>query len=375
MKKGRVFLLVGSSIILFLGASFLVLSSRFLSSGDTQVHGQPNIQSNAAAQHLYELKMVNSHNGWALSRFHDTTVVLYTSNSGHTWTHVGPTNVRLPSQISVSFANDSTAALLFGAPATLSHHLYVTTDTGRIWSVHTLSPSRESFYPSYVFANARGVWVSGNTVYPDTLPPPHEILLKLSHGKKLVPIGPAPRGIQWFWLSRSGNGLLWSAFPDDIVYRTSNAGRSWIAIRFPFLHGQPNSLEFPFTPVAFNKDKVVFLLHYTFATGRLSVLRSQNDLRVWHVVYETPPQSPRNAPVLTMISSHMWWLFYQHTSRTLWFTTNGGKSWTHYHANVDLRKMKDLQFTSKEVGFGILQNGSKNTLMTTQNGGKTWHVV
>lgn len=98
------------------------------------------------------------------------------------------------------------------------------------------------------------------------------------------------------------------------------------------------------------------------------LLVSRNRGATWEVLAD--PTSDGELSALAVLDERRWWLGTD--SGELYYTLNGGATWTAVALSDAGDGVKDILFVTDEVGYILVDGAARTRLMATWNGGATW---
>ena len=195
------------------------------------VHGGWVRQPSNTTLKLWDVCFVDSLYGWAVGGFDDPTptpsrgICLKTTDGGGSWTVVYDTTNRSV-MVSVSFVNRSRGWMMGDSSFSLA-----TSDGGISW---TVLPQIGTYFSAFAlrFVNdSLGYLVGG--AYFGGIMEGSTLSRSTDGGLSWTMAVPYRYGKYLFALDTYGSGYAWTAGRVDTVYRSTNAGSSWLSFYFP----------------------------------------------------------------------------------------------------------------------------------------------
>jgi hypothetical protein len=322
--------------------------------------------------------------GWARGTCGAHAGILRTKNGGRTWADVTPRTMRplLDEALGTDFL-DGTHAWIAGRATHLEDVVFRTSDGGHSWHSALVRVADANTYAPYFAAvsrlNQRRGWLytidAGMLEFIQSL---YETEDGGAHWKLVVPLrGTRPiSGILRFQTSTLGYGaVLRGGGGPNVVYRSEDGGRYWKAFTLPL-------------PSMYRRVHVAVLFYSVQTTGNqrvtlpavvapldvgshssLIVYRSDHAGRDWVRGAALNLYSSDGDARVAFANVRDGWVI---TRRGLYRTVDAGETWAKLETNINLRRSFDLDFVSARVGFVLVWNKNSQSLMRTDNGGKTW---
>lgn len=315
----------------------------------------------------------------------------WTNNGGRTWRYFAPAH-----SLGDFFALSSKRAWVVAGLATLTHQhgprLLTTANGGRTWSVAGKVPSA-TCTPSFSSASV-GICAESNGAGNAA---PLALYVTDDGGRSwsktfdntgdFAGAGPnvGDKGLPYTCdknFSMTAGNLVWAEFWCNAsyasLYRSADAGRTWWAVKLtqpsPVL---PGGAEFTGPVVLSGKGGAV-----AFANGKASLVYVTHDSgRSFRPVY---PPGPVHPWAVDIVSPTVWRFAYRDQ---LLATNDAGASWMGLSDDAFASSMvrrsqrydsgapATLNFTTPSFGWMSWLIGNGYLVMSTRDGGRTWHRV
>lgn len=106
-----------------------------------------------------------------------------------------------------------------------------------------------------------------------------------------------------------------------------------------------------------------------------AILLSRNGGNTWALVTGPASKAAVQINAVWMSDTNAWWLAYN--DGTLFYTIDGGVTWTQKALPGSLTILNDIQFSKNGVGYigGSLGSTTQGKILRTINGGYSWYVL
>ncbi len=283
---------------------------------------------------ILQLDMVSASTGWMTACAGAACTLKRTVNGGRSWMTVMRVPVR--DHVQIDFISSAVGWLERSAPPHNTPVLYRTTDGGTHWSLVNASP------PSYG-------WAFSNSL--DFINP-HD-----------------------GWLAVGGEGGVGEQV--KAVYHTTDGGYSWAKIAVSANLGSSQKAPLPvggyLNQIAFINAQVGYM---TLAGPMSAVLRTADGGHHWTVIRSTAfPLGGTQASDPTFPSTSVGYVVGWDAA-SVWNTMDGGMRWTTQYPPLHPTQVVGFRNAQDGLGFGTVADGGlATTLIRSSDGGRTWTTI
>lgn len=107
-----------------------------------------------------------------------------------------------------------------------------------------------------------------------------------------------------------------------------------------------------------------------FVGNSNAIVASENGGASFFAVTGPAAKAGVNITAVQVISKKMWWIGYADGS--LYFTTNGGTTWTLVAIDSTIQIVNDLKFVNDVIGYLVVETSTGPRVYRTTDGGFTW---
>ncbi len=283
---------------------------------------------------IVQLDMVSASTGWMTACAGAACALKRTVNGGRSWMTVMRFPVR--DHVQIDFTSSAVGWRERSAPPHNTPVLYRTTDGGAHWSLVNASPPSYggAFSNSFDFIN------------------PHD-----------------------GWLAVGGEGGVGEQV--KAVYHTTDGGYSWAKIAISANLGSAQKTPVPvggyLNQIAFSNAHVGYM---TLAGPMSAVLRTADGGHHWTVIRSTAfPLGGTQASDPTFPSPSVGYVVGWDAA-SVWKTTDGGMHWTVQYPPLHPTQVVGFRNAQDGLGFGTVADGALPTnLIRTRDGGRTWTTI
>ncbi len=330
---------------------------------------------------LQDMHMLDAMDGWAIAS--NSTQVLETTSGGARW-QIAQVSTGLQSYTLKSAAFLDSQNAWVAVQSADKYSVFYTFNGGGLWA-ETPILDEQGNITHITFADALNGWFifdKGQTATGDAI----DLFQTTDGGNSWLPIATtdnttggqipynaAKTGLTFLnattgWLTggEPGNGHAW-------LYMTENGGTTWIAQTLSLPSTNMHVSTFP--PTFFSTtDGILPVVLSTGSSTQLDIYATHNGGRSWQSTASTANLNP----AVSFIDSNHGWTMSNNNNGSLYSTSDGGKHWAQISAKLasNVTSISEIDFVSSTHGWAIAATAAKaRTLFQTTNGGKTWTLV
>ena len=333
---------------------------------------------------LGTLRFVSPEVGWARGSWASHRAILRTIDGGRTWRNVTPPSIpaMLTGPVVTAFLNGTHASIV-GHESRRQDSVVLTSNGGLTWRRVLLEVAEGNNYAPYfavvTFLGERTRWLDTiDTGMNERIQRLYQTMDGGAHWQQIAS-GLPICAILGFQTPSLGYGAdIEGGGGPSIVYRSGDGGRHW----------QPHPLSLPsiyrhvrvtvtFGPVQLRGHRTATLPAFIapldlHSHASLVVYRSDDGGLHW--LRRAPLDLHSSAIDVDIAFANVMdgWAI---TNRGLYRTKDAGKTWGKINTNTKLRLGDAIDFVTTRIGFTLRWMKDGQTLLRTNDGGRTWQIV
>jgi len=329
-----------------------------------------------AGPDVSDAQLVDATHGWALVQV-SSQEIEWTADGGMTWKDITPPRARGTAILGVFFRTPSDGWVVSAANPTRPPSISHTVDAGRAWTSQVL-PGGTSFLGSYggahfAFSDPQHGWVvldegsNSNTAY--------DILYRTTNGGRTWTVGSVPAPGAVYFMTANDGWIVGGPGPDQGVtgyggpgagfYVTHDGGRSWNSQTLPppqrYAHDNETYIA-PDTDLAAARIPIASATFSDPVTGGVVAIgfySSRDHGRSWSLIgaYSVPVQQG-NVVAYQTVNATTWYLEAPGSTTTFATTTDAGSSWSiHASPGPGGTSLNGLTFADRLDGWALVLSG------------------